>query len=629
MPDHKTPHPKTPHPKTIAGRLSGLRELMAGQQLDVYLVPSSDAHQNEYLPAHTQRRQAISGFTGSAGEVAVTAEMAHLFVDSRYHLQGEQEVPPGMFQVHKLGLEGELELPAWLAEFEQMAGRGVQVGFDPLLITLRAHRRLSRALKHPDSALKPVDRNLVDAVWDARPAPPLKPVIRLPDSLTGETVTSKLERVRHAMAEAGAAVLVLTRLDEVAWLTNLRGSDIPFNPVFDAYMIVDAERAVCYTGNPGENGKPLADTGSIHFAGLEEFPAALKTLGEKGGRGGGGGAGGAGGAIWLDPACTSEGTRLLVGGAEPGLEILTKTPNPVTALKAIKNPVEITVSREAHLKAGAAKVRSLSLLHSLLAEGGRVSEAGFAELLAGEYAKEEGYRDFSFGTISAYGENGAIVHYGTPDPGRMLEPGGMLLIDSGVQILGATTDDTRTIAIGTPDEVQRRHFTSVLRGHIRLAMQIFPEGTTGIMLDALARSPLWNDGLDYGHGTGHGVGAYLNVHEGPQSISARGAVPLEAGMIVSNEPGYYRPGWGGIRIENLYVVEEALGVAPHPAGKRWLRFSPLTAIPFDVALIDMPRLMAEEKAWLTGYHQWVAEMLPPRLEEPHRQWLIEACALPG
>ncbi|MEE8436191.1 MAG: aminopeptidase P family protein [bacterium] len=623
MPEHQTPDHQT-----IAERLSGLRELMAGQELDVYLVPSSDEHQNEYLPAHTQRRHAISGFAGSAGEVVVTAETAHLFVDSRYHLQGEQEVPPGMFQVHKLGLEGEAELPDWLTAFEKTAGRGVRVGFDPFLITLRTARRLSRALKHPDSALKPVDRNLVDAVWDGRPAPPLKPVISLPDALTGETTSSKLERVRHAMAEAGAAALVLTRLDDVAWLTNRRGGDIPFNPVFDAYMVVEAERAVCYTGNPGENGDALADTDAIHFAGLEEFPAALKTLGEKGDKGGKGGIGGTGGAVWLDPACTSEGTRLLVQGAEPVTETVTTTPNPVTALKAIKNPVEITVSREAHLKAGAAKVRSLSLLHSMLAEGERVSEAGFAELLAGEYAKEEGYRDFSFGTISAYGANGAIVHYGAPDPERMLEPGGLLLIDSGVQMLGATTDDTRTIAIGTPDEVQRRHFTSVMRGHIRLAMQIFPAGTTGIMLDALARSPLWNEGLDYGHGTGHGVGAYLNVHEGPQSISARGAVPLEAGMIVSNEPGYYRPGWGGIRIENLYVVEEALGMAPHPAGKSWLRLSPLTAIPFDAALIDMSRLMAEEKAWLTGYHLWVAEMLSPRLEEPHRRWLIAACAVP-
>ena len=624
MTDHQTADHQTPDHKIIAGRLSSLRERMAGEGLDVYLVPSSDAHQNEYLPAHTQRRHAISGFAGSAGDVAVTAEKAHLFVDSRYHLQGEQEVPPGMFQVHKLGLEGELELPAWLTGFERTAGRGVRVGFDPFLITLRAHRRLLKALKHTDSVLKPVQRNLVDAVWHGRPAPPLKPVIRLPDALTGETISSKLERVRQAMAEAGAASLVLTRLDDVAWLTNRRGSDIPFNPVFDAYMIVEAGRAVCYTGNPVENGDALADGGGIHFVGLEDFPAALKTLGDKGGKGK------TGGAVWLDPACTSEGTRLLVrGGGEPDTEIVSATPNPVTALKARKNPVEITVSREAHLKAGAAKVRSLCLLRALLAEGRRVSEAGFAELLAGEYAKEEGYRDFSFGTICAYGANGAIVHYGTPDPERMLEPGGLLLIDSGVQILGATTDDTRTIAIGAPDEVQRRHFTSVLRGHIRLAMQIFPEGTTGIMLDALARSPLWNEGLDYGHGTGHGVGAYLNVHEGPQSISARGTVPLEAGMIVSNEPGYYRPGWGGIRIENLYVVEEALGLAPHPAGKRWLRFSPLTAIPFDSALIDMPRLMAEEQAWLTGYHQWVVETLAPRMEEPHRQWLIEACAVPG
>jgi Xaa-Pro aminopeptidase len=301
----------------------------------------------------------------------------------------------------------------------------------------------------------------------------------------------------------------------------------------------------------------------------------------------------------------------------------------VVSMKAVKNPVEITVSREAHLKSGSAKVRSLSQLASRLAEGQRVSEADYAQLLYEEYAREEGFSDLSFTTIAAFGANGAIVHYGTPDPRQALRAGGLLLVDSGVQILGATTDDTRTVAIGAPDAAQREHYTAVLRGHIRLALQIFPEGTTGQMLDALARSPLWNEGLDFGHGTGHGVGAYLNVHEGPQSISSRGTVPLEPGMIVSNEPGYYRAGWGGIRLENLYVVEEALGMPAHPGGKRWLRFSPLTAIPFDGALVDWPRLTREEFGWLRDYHAWVEGLLAPRLDAPHRHWLHAACAVPA
>jgi Xaa-Pro aminopeptidase len=273
-------------------------------------------------------------------------------------------------------------------------------------------------------------------------------------------------------------------------------------------------------------------------------------------------------------------------------------------------------------------VRAFSGVQAAFLEGQRVSEADVAARLREEYAREEGFADLSFNTIAAFGANGAIVHYGTPDPEQALRAGGLLLVDSGVQILGATTDDTRTIAIGTPDDLQRARFTDVLRAHIRLAMQIFPEGTTGLMLDALARSPLWNEGLDYGHGTGHGVGAFLNVHEGPQSISARGLVPLEPGMIVSNEPGYYHAGWGGIRCENLYVVEEALGLRAHPAGKRWLRFSPLTVLPFDRTLIDWARLSHEERGWLTDYHRWVEETLAPRLEEPHRHWLAEACAPP-
>ena len=297
-------------------------------------------------------------------------------------------------------------------------------------------------------------------------------------------------------------------------------------------------------------------------------------------------------------------------------------------MKAIKNPVEIVVSREAHLRSGAAKVRSFSRLAALLNEGIGISEAGYADLLYEEYAREEGFSDLSFTTISAYGENGAIVHYGTPDPRTMLEPGGLLLVDSGVQIVGATTDDTRTLAIGKPTAEQRRHYTDVLKGHIRLAGQVFPDKTTGQALDVLARAPLWNEGLDYGHGTGHGVGAYLNVHEGPQSLSSRGTTPLEAGMILSNEPGYYRAGWGGIRLENLYVIEEALGLPSHPGGKRWLRFSPLTMLPFDCQLIDWGRLGGQEGQWLTDYHALVWESLSALLDEPHRIWLEAACAPP-
>jgi Xaa-Pro aminopeptidase len=517
-------------------------------------------------------------------------------------------------QVHKLGLPGVEDWAGWLTRREERQGP-LRVGFDPFLLSVRVADRLQAALRRKESALAPVEGNFVDAVWADRPPAPRSAVYALPDTLTGEPVADKLARVREDMKKVGAALLVLTRLDDVAWLGNLRGADIPFNPVFEGYALIGAKEAVIFTDNPVPEAVREALAAIIAFKPYAALPAALnEALGRSGD-----------GTCWMDRESTSHGVRLLAGGAP----LLLDAPNPVARLKAIKNPVEIERARAGHLKSGAAKVRAFSRLHGLLAQGRSVSEADFAELLLREYAREEGFSDLSFETIAAFGPNAAIVHYGTPDPATRIAPGAMLLVDSGIQVLGATTDDTRTVAIGTPDELQRERYTGVLRSHIRLAMQIFPEGTTGQMLDALARSPLWNEGLDYGHGTGHGVGAFLNVHEGPQSVSARGLVPLEPGMIVSNEPGYYRAGWGGIRLENLYVVEEALGLPGHPGGKRWLRFSPLTVIPFDPALTDPERMAGEERAWLAAYHRYVWESLSPRLEEPHRAWLRRTCGVAG
>jgi Xaa-Pro aminopeptidase len=412
-----------------------------------------------------------------------------------------------------------------------------------------------------------------------------------------------------------AGMLVLSRLDDVAWATNLRGSDIPYNPVFEGYLVLERETATLFTDRPVPVEVRAAREGQLRFRPYGELGTGLAEALR--------GLEGAGLAVWADREGTSAGVQRMLGG----VPAIPDAPNPVARMKAVKNPVEIELSRDGHLKSSAAKVRSLSILHGWLEQGRKVSEKDYADLLAVEYGREQGFADLSFGTIAAFGPNGAIVHYGTPDPAQWLVPGGMFLVDSGIQVLGATTDDTRTVSIGQPSEEQRHRFTDVLRGHIRLALQVFPEGTTGLMLDTLARAPLWNSGADYGHGTGHGVGAFLNVHEGPQSIGTRGTVPLEPGMIVSNEPGYYRAGWGGIRLENLYVVEEAMGLAPHPGGKRWLRFSPLTMIPFDLALVDATRLAGEERQWLREYHDRVWERVAPRLNEPHRQWLRRACGI--
>ncbi|MCZ6556643.1 MAG: aminopeptidase P family protein [SAR324 cluster bacterium] len=595
-----------------AQHLAALRGLMVEHKLDVYLVPSADEHQNEYLPDHKKRREAISGFTGSAGDVAVCAAEAHLFVDSRYHIQAAQEVSGQEIKVHKLGLAGEQHLYEWLNTLE--AGQGaLRVGYDPFVITLDERRRLAKALLHEDSELCPLTGNLVDRAWDGVPAFSPAPAFSLPDDITGEDVAHKLGRLREKLEEAGVGALVLSKLDEAAWLTNLRGRDIPYNPVFEAFMVVTRDSATCFSNTEIPEAARAALESLVDFQPYGAFPQALQTLGKQ--------LKSRDESLWLDGASASEGLALLAKDAR----LHRATPNPVKAMKAIKNPVEIERMREGHLKSGCAKVRAFSRLSSLLGEGTPVSERGFADLLQEEYAREDGYSDLSFTTISAFGANGAIVHYATPDPRQLLEPGGLLLVDSGVQILGATTDDTRTVAIGSPDDLQRERYTDVLRAHIRLATQIFPEGTNGQMLDAITRSLLWNAGADYGHGTGHGVGAYLNVHEGPQNISPRGTVPLEPGMIVSNEPGYYHAGRGGIRLENLMVVEEMLGLPAHPSGKRWLRFIPLTMIPFDRNLIAGTRLNPDERAWIDDYHRLVAETLAPLLEEPDQQWLAEAC----
>ena len=598
---------------TIPDRLADLRKEMTVLKLDVYLVPTADEHHNEYLPPHKLRREAITGFSGSAGDAAICLSEAHLFVDSRYHLQADQEVDSTLFTLHKLGLEGEQNLMAWLTAFETSQGV-IRVGYDPYLVSIQQAKQLANSLKLDGSALVPVEENLVDKVWSGAVPAKQSPVYQLSEGLTGETVVSKLTRLRESMQKEGASGMVLTKLDDVAWLTNLRGGDIAHNPVFEAYLIATMESATCFTNAPIPADIQAKLKGNVEFLRYGEFRQELtktvKAIGAQDGK------------LWLDGESTSQGVRLLAGEAL----VVETAPNPVVNMKARKNPVEVEAMRAGHVLSGCAKVRAISLLESRLAEGEQISEAGFARLLEDEYRQEEGFSDLSFGTISAYGPNAAIVHYGTPGDEVMLKPGGMLLVDSGIQVAGATTDDTRTLIIGEPSEDQKRHFSDVLRGHIRLAMQVFPEGTTGTALDALARSPLWNAGTDYGHGTGHGVGAFLNVHEGPQNISSRGMVALEPGMVLSNEPGYYHAGWGGIRLENLYVVEEALGMAPHPSGKKWLRFSPLTLIPFDRRLVEPNRLSQEELDWLNSYHAYVLETLSPHLPQPHSQWLADACA---
>ena len=599
--------------QTLSNRLAKLHQRMGEAQVDAYLVLSSDAHLNEYVPEYTRRRTAITGFRGSAGDALICPEGSHLFVDSRYHLQADDEVDHDKFRVHKLGLAGEKSLSQWLAEMEKERG-SIRVGFDPLVVSMQAYNAYRAALKSPDSALVPLYDNLVDAVWDEQPPPPANPIYRLPDDVTGCCVAGKLSDIRREMEYAGATQLVLTKLDETAWVTNLRGTDIAYNPVFESYLVIDRERATCFTrvSPPADVIDALASL--IDFEPYDTYADAMKRYGAE-----------ALGTVWLDSSGTTIGTRLLLHQDQD----LVEKPNPIVALKAIKNEAEIAASRNSHRHAAAAKIRSFKRMQDSIKAGERISEADYSQLLYEEYSSEEGFYDLSFTTIAAAGANGAIVHYADASPDVPLRDGEMFLVDSGVQLMGGTTDDTRTVIVGEPSKRQKEVYTLVLRGHINLAMQKFPEGTGGIALDALARTFLWNAGLDYGHGTGHGVGAFLNVHEGPQRITPRGAdEPFKIGMIVSNEPGYYEAGWGGVRLENLYVVVPDEDMPGHPDGRQWLRMESLTLIPFDKELIDWDQLSSGERQWLEGYHQQVWDTIAPMLEGADREWLREACQTP-
>lgn len=509
-----------------------------------------------------------------------------------------------------MGLADAYTLVTWLTELERQRG-ALRVGFDPFVVPMDAQKSYRNALQAADSALVPITPNLVDAVWTDQPAMPAQPIYALPDDVTGRSASDKLTELRQHMAEQQADLLILTKLDEIAWVTNLRGSDVSYNPVFESYLVIGRNQATCYARVMPPSDVQAALAPDIVFQPYADYPNAVRQQTQAGDV-----------AVWLDASGTTMGTRLLL----PETARVIDARNPVVLAKSTKNEVEIASSRNAHLHAAAAKIRSLARLDRMLTAGQPVSEHAYATMLHEEYSSEEGFRDLSFTTIAAVGANGAIVHYSEASPDVMLGESELFLVDSGTQILGGTTDDTRTVSTGAPTERQRRIFTLVLRGHIRLAMQKFPEGTTGLMLDAVTRSVLWNAGLDFGHGTGHGVGAFLNVHEGPQRISPNGSEPLQPGMIVSNEPGYYEPGWGGIRIENLYVVVPDDDMPPHPSGKRWFKFDPLTLIPFDQRLIDMDQLTAEEQVWLQQYYERVWETVSPLLSDDDRQWLQQACA---
>ena len=587
-----------------ARRLKLLRDRLAADGLDGFIVPRADEHQGEYVPMCGQRLAWLTGFTGSAGMAVVLKARAAVFVDGRYTLQAGAQVDTKAYDIRHLIDE---PAAAWLAG---TAKKGDVIGYDPWLHTPQEVERLRAGVERAGATLRAVDKNPLDAVWDGRPATPLAPVFAQPDAFTGESAAEKRARVGKALAENGAAATVLTMPESIAWLLNIRGGDVPHTPLPLSFAILKADGAVTLFIDrrkltPGLE-RHLGNSVTIESPVL--LGSALDAVARQG-------------RVQVDPASAASWVfdRLAASGAE-----IVRAADPCMLPKACKNAVELDGTRAAHRRDGAAVTRFLAWL-ARTAPLGDLMEIAASDRLEAFRKEGEYFRDLSFPTISGAGSNGAIVHYrATPESEKVLEPGTLYLLDSGAQYLDGTTDITRTIAIGKPSDEMRENFTRVLKGHIALARARFPKGTTGSQLDGFARRALWEAGLDYDHGTGHGVGSYLSVHEGPQRISkATNTQALLPGMIVSNEPGYYKTGAYGIRIENLIVVQPDAAVA---AEREMLCFETITLAPIDRNLVVAERLDYYEKLWFDDYHARVRGTIGPLVDAETARWLEQATA---
>jgi len=605
----------------VAQKFVALRSQLAKHQLDAYFVPSADEHLNEYLPEAKQRRQWISGFNGSAGDFLISINQAWVFVDSRYYEQADMQVEANLQKVCKVGLEDHQTIEEVLEELGQNAVNRSQIfrlGIDPFTITVAQYRRFSSRLSLSGIEIIPIIDNLVDSVRsqspfaDSEPLLPFgdQPVIVLSESITGESLAKKLERVREAMSKKKATILPVTKLDQIAWLYNLRGRDVECNPVFISYAIVTQDDAYLFTNTSRLDDavrQSLAD--QVQILEYQQYIPILRSLISDNSR------------VLLAIAQTTFGTYLQL--KEVNAKII-DAEHPVEIFKAHKNSVEIAQMQEANLKASWAKTLTLKWIEEQSNAGNIISERDVANTIEGLYKQQEGFVELSFPTIAGAGANGSIVHYSNPNPACKLLNGDLLLLDSGSQFYGGTTDDTRSVSIGNPTTEQRDRYTEVLKSHINCAMQQFPKGTTGSQIDGIARSSLWQSGLDYGHGTGHGVGVFLNVHEGPNGISKGVSQSLDLGTVNSIEPGYYQPKWGGIRLENLYFVKQVHEHIPNPIP--WYEFESLTYIPFDKKLIDRDKLNLQQIKWLENYYALVIEKLSPMLTEAETLWLKQACS---
>lgn len=587
-----------------AARLAALRARLAQVEVDGFLIPRADEFLGEYIAAQAERLFWLTGFNGSAGLAVVTADTAAIFTDGRYTLQVRDQVDTTLYETHHIT---DSPATAWLKAHLPAGGR---LGYDPWLHTRDGLARYDKALADVGATTVALTENPIDAVWADQPPPPLTPMFAHDLAFTGRTSADKRHDLAEQLAAAGHDAFVLTSPESIAWLLNVRGGDVPRTPLSQAFAVLHKNGAVDLYVDPR---KVTAATrghlgNEVSVAPRDQFGAGLDILA---GRGAVVGVDAGDSPVWVWQ-------RLVAAGATPVADS-----DPVVMPRACKNPIELAGMVAAHERDGLAICRFLAWLDRT--SPGTVSEIDAARKLADFRAEGAHFRDLSFDTISGTGPNGAIVHYRvSPQTNRVLAAGDLYLVDSGGQYLDGTTDITRTIAIGPPGAVERDRFTRVLKGHIAIATAVFPTGTNGAQLDVLARAALWRVGIDYDHGTGHGVGAYLGVHEGPHRISkGEGAPALRAGMVVSNEPGYYKTGAFGIRIENLVTVvdHEIAG------GERaMLAFETLTLAPIDRRLIDAALLTGEEIAWLDAYHARVWAAYGTALTGADRDWLAAATA---
>ncbi len=588
--------------ENIEKRLERLRRVMRREKIDAFIFPSTDPHNGEYVPEHWEGRKWISGFNGSAGVAVVTMDRAALWTDSRYFLAAEQQLAGTEFLLMKEHIEGTPTIAEWLGVVLASID-GATVGLDGYVNSAGEVELLQEELRRQGGISLRTNFDPLQEIWDGRPPIPTGKVTVHPMEYAGETAQSKLGRIRKELRTVGAGGMLVSALDDIAWILNMRGSDVHCNPVFVAYLLIDGDDTLLYINNEKLDARASEYLGSVGVK-VDDYRNAARGLAHCRAY-----------SLLLDPTETNYEMFRAAGCAKK-----IRRPSPVALMKSVKNEAEIQGFRNAMLRDGVAMVKFLKWLRPAV-EAGCETEMSVDRKLTALRSEQPLFRGISFDTIAAYQQHGAIVHYEADEESDAgLKPEGFLLLDSGAQYLDGTTDITRTIPLGPVTEEQRHVYTLVLKGHIQIELCKFPYAASGTQLDILARQAMWREGMNFLHGTGHGVGSYLNVHEGPHQIRMEWKpAPLRPGMTVTDEPGLYLAGKFGVRIENTLIVKDYM----QTEFGRFLQFEPLTLCPIDLGCADISMLTEEEKQWINGYHRLVREKLSPFLDEDEKAWLEE------